>query len=123
MKIFTNCKSCKSEIRYKTWYSDRVELKKSVRDSLTLTCESCNKTDKYRIDSFKAKESKLALLVAFFIFLIGTPILLFFLWDYFFKVNYLHGALGLLIPLIIPSFIYMVISKSESAKVRLFNQS
>lgn len=123
MKLFTNCKNCKSEIRFKSWYSDRVEIKKSVGDSLQLKCKSCNKTDKYRIDTIKAKESKLALFFAFIIFLIGTPIMLFFLWDYFLKANYLYGILGLLLPLIIPSVIYMIVNKNESSKVRLFNQS
>ena len=123
MKLFTNCSNCKTEISFSTWYSDRVEFKKSKGDSLNLNCKSCNKTDKYYIDKIKAKESKFALLIAFFFFLIGTPILLFFLWDYFFKVNYFYGMLGLLIPLTIPSIIYMVISKNESSKVKLFNRS
>lgn len=123
MKLFTNCKNCKSEITFRSWYSDRVEFKKSKGDSLKLTCKSCNKTDKYYIDNIKAKESKFALLIAFMLFLIGTPILFFSLWDYFLKVNYFYGMLGLLIPLTIPSIIYMVISKNESSKVRLFNQS
>ena len=123
MKLFTNCSNCKTEISFSTWYSDRVEFKKSKGDNVKLTCKSCNKTDKYHINSIKAKKSKFALLIAFIIFLIGTPILLLFLWDYFLKVNYFYGMLGLLIPLTIPSVIYMVISKNESSRVRLFNNS
>ena len=123
MILFTNCKSCKSEISFRKLFSDRVEFKKLVGDSLELTCKSCNKTDKYRTDNVKAKESKLALLIAFLIFLIGTPILLLFLWDYFFKVNYFYAMLGLFLPLTIPSTIYLIINRNERLKVRLFNRS
>jgi hypothetical protein len=82
MRIHTNCKHCKSEISFWVWASDRVEIKKTKGDFLELTCKKCKQKGEYDIDQIKARESKIALLVGLLIFVIGTPTILIFMWDY-----------------------------------------
>lgn len=123
MKLYTKCTNCKSDISFWTWTSDRVGFKKSNGDYISLTCKNCNQNTKYHIDDVKAKESKLAYIIALLIFLAGTPILFLFLWDYMFMTNNIYTILGLVIPLIVPSLIFGIITKNDRQRVRLFNRS
>lgn len=122
MRIHTNCKYCKSEISFWVWASDRVEIKKSQGDFLELTCKKCKQKGKYDIDQIKAKESKIALLIGLLIFVIGTPTILIFMWDYIWKVG-IYGVVSILFIVSVPSLIYGIISKNESNKIRIFNRS
>lgn len=123
MKVYTKCKKCKSDISFSTWETDRVGLKMSKGNSLKLTCKKCNFSGNYAIDGFKAKESKIAHLIALLVFLIGTPILFALLWDKMFKTNNIYTIFGLVIPLIIPSTIFGIISRNDRLRVCTFNRS
>ena len=123
MKVFTKCAKCKHEISFWTWSSNRIELLKSNGKSINLTCRKCNWTDNYKINSLTAKESKLIHFIGLLIFFIGTLLLYLFLRDYLFKINYVFGVLGLVIPLIIPYLIFGTITKSDRERVRNFNRS
>jgi hypothetical protein len=112
-----------TDISLWTWYSDRIDFKKSNKDFINLTCKKCKQTDRYNIDNVKAKESNTAQIIALSIFLIGTPVLLIFLWDYIFKINNIYAILILILPLIVPSLIYSIIIKNDRQRVRLFNVS
>ena len=123
MKLYTKCSTCMTDISLWTWYSDRIDFKKSNKDFINLTCKKCKQTDRYNIDNVKAKESNTAQIIALSIFLIGTPVLLIFLWDYIFKINNIYAILILILPLIVPSLIYSIIIKNDRQRVRLFNVS
>ena len=123
MKVYTKCKKCKSDISFSTWETDRVGLKMSKGESIKLTCKKCNFSANYAIDDFKAKESKIAHLIALLVFLIGTPILFILLWDKMFKTNNIYTIYGLVIPLIIPSIIFTIISRNDRLRVSSFNRS
>lgn len=123
MKIYTRCEKCKSEISFSTWETDRVGLKMSKGNSINLMCKKCNFCGNYEIDDFKAKESKIAHLIALVVFLIGTPILFVLLWDKLFRTNNIYAIFGLVMPLIIPSIIFGIISKNDRLRVSRFNRN
>jgi hypothetical protein len=108
MKLHTNCAHCKSEISFWVWVSDRVELKKSNGDFLKLTCKKCKQTKEYEVDNLKARESKIALLTGFLIFVVGTPTILILMWDYIWEAG-IYGIVSLLFMVLIPSIIYGII--------------
>ena len=112
-----------SDISLWTWYSDRIDFKKSNKDFINLTCKKYKQTHKYNIDNVKAKESKIAQIIALELFVIGTPILFVFLWDYMFKTNNIYTILIFLLPFIVPSLIYNIIIKNDRQRVNLFNRS
>lgn len=123
MKVYTRCEKCKSDISFSTWETDRIGLKMSKGNSLNLTCRKFNYSGNYAIDDFKAKESKIAHLIALLIFIIGTPILFVLLWDKMFKTNNIYTIFILVIPLIIPSTIFAIISRNDRLRVSSFNRS
>ena len=123
MKLYAVCDKCKSDISFWTWNINQIDFKKSKNEWIPLTCKRCNHMEKYHIDTISARESKVALIVGLTIFLVGTPLLFIFLWDYLFKTNNVYTILGLVTPLIVPSLIYGIISKNDLKRVRNFNRS
>ena len=112
-----------SEISFWIWQPDRVEFKKQKGDTLELICKKCCKTNLYYIDDFKAKESKLAQLIALAIFVIGTPLIIIFLWGFLSGTNYIYSILTFVSVILIPSVVYSLIHKDDKARVRQFNRS
>lgn len=123
MKVYTKCDKCKTDISFSTWATDRVVLKMSKGNSVRLTCKKCDYSENYLIDGLKAKESKIALLIALLVFLVGTPILFVLLWDLLFRTNNIYTIFGLFGTLIIPSTIFSIISKNDRLRVNSFNRS
>ncbi|MBA7527513.1 hypothetical protein ES705_19689 [subsurface metagenome] len=122
MKIYTKCPYCKAEISFWSWSKDKVELKMTQSDKIVLTCKKCHKINNCIVDDFRAKESKIAILVGVIVFAIGTPVLLVTLWDYIWLTGY-YRVLALLTIILIPSTIYGIINKNDQRRVKLFNQS
>jgi hypothetical protein len=122
MKIYTRCTYCKNDISIWTWDSNRGEIKKTKGNFIESKCPKCNKTAKYDIDDFKARESKIALLISLIVFLLGTPVLFLTLWEYLWDSG-IYGVLAILGVILIPSFIYGIINKNDINRVRLFNRS
>lgn len=122
MKLYIKCSDCGNDISFWTWSSDRVSIKMSHGEKIELDCKSCNTTKKYYIDDLRAKKSKVALIIASMIFIIGTPIALILLWDYIWQTG-LYGAFGLILIIGIPSTIYGIINKNDMQRVSLFNRS
>lgn len=123
MKVYGKCKKCKSEIGYSTNASTRVEFAMQVGEKKTLTCKNCRLKTEFIVDELYAKESKIAQIAAGLIFLIGTPIMVFFVSQVFIKsrahyVIYVVGGF-----LLIPVFIYGVIKQQDRTRVNSFNRS
>lgn len=122
MRLYTNCHSCKNEIRFSTWEPDRVELSKSKGDKINLTCKKCGNKNLYHVNEIKAMESLISLLIGLIIFLIGTPMVLIFTWDYFFRFTFIYISAGLIGILGLPFMVYWVIENEQKKKVRQFNK-
>jgi len=123
MRLYATCNKCKSDISIWTWKENRIDFKKSKQEWFSLTCKKCNHLDKYHIDSFSARNSKIALIIGLITFVIGTLFLLIFLWDYLFKTNNIYTIFGLISLLVVPSLVYGIISKNDLQRVCNFNRS
>jgi len=122
MKLFIKCANCKSIISFRTWCVDRVSLKMSKGDSIDLTCKQCNKSSTYDVDDLKARESKIAILVALAIFVIGTPVLLILIWDYLWQAG-IYTVLAILFIIGVPIIVFGIINKQDSQRISRFNRS
>ena len=122
MKLTTKCNKCGQEIKTKTWSSDRVELARTKGEYLELTCNNCNTTDKYHVDSLSASPSRLAQIVSFLIFIIGTPTLLFFNWEPLWALTWSYAILAIAGLLLIPVTVYGLILKDDQRRVSSFNR-
>ncbi len=123
MRVYTKCTSCKHEISFWTNQKDRVEFKMQNGDFIQLRCKKCLKTGNYEIQKFKARESIFAQIIALSIFIIGTPLIFIFLWEYLTQSSYIYLIIAVVIPILIPSLIYGLITKDERNKVQGFNRS
>jgi len=122
MILYTNCHNCKKEVRFSAWESDRVELSKSKGDKIELTCNNCGQTDFYHLNKIIATESKISQIIGLAIFIIGTPLTIYFIWDYFFRFTYIYVIASLIGFIGVPYMVYSVLKREQKKKVRLFNK-
>jgi len=116
MRLYSNCHNCKSEIRLSIVEPDRVELSKRKADKVELTCNQCRQTDFYHVNETRATESKIAQTVGLLIFIIGTPLTFYFIWDYIFRFAYIYIIAGLIGLIGVPIMIYSIIEKEQKKK-------
>jgi len=121
MRLYTNCHKCKKEIKFSSWVSDRIELSKSKGNKIELTCKNCGQKDLYHVNRIIASESKIAKIIGLIIFLVGTPLMFLWIWDYIFQSAYVYVIAGLIGLIGIPAMIYSIIEKEQKNKIRLFN--
>jgi hypothetical protein len=89
---------------------------------MTLTCRKCGQKDKYDINDISAK-SKIIQIMAFLIFIIGTPLILFLLWDYIWALKNVYAVVIITSFITIPSVIYSIMTKNIERKQTTFNQN
>jgi len=121
MRLYTNCHNCRKEIRFSSWESDRVELSKSKGDKIELNCKNCGQKDFYHVNRIKATESKISQIIGLTIFLIGTPLVFIWIWDYIFQFAYIYVIAGLVGVIGVPFMIYSIIESEQRKKVSQFN--
>lgn len=123
MKVYGKCKKCKLEIGFSTNANTRVEFAMQDGENKTLTCKNCGIKTEFIVDELYAKESKIAEIGAGLIFLIGTPIMFFFVSPVFMqsKSHYVIYVVGGF--LLIPVIIYGVIKQQDRIRVNSFNRS
>tara|TARA_R110000868_G_scaffold261995_1_gene520369 strand:+ start:6683 stop:7084 length:402 start_codon:yes stop_codon:yes gene_type:complete len=123
MKIYGICEKCKTEIGYSTSANTRVEFAMQDGEKKTLNCKNCEIKTEFHVDELYTKESKLAQIGAGLIFLIGTPLMLFFVNPIFsgsrnHYVIYIVGGF-----LLVPVIAYGIIKKQDQTRVSSFNRS
>lgn len=121
MKLYTNCKNCKKEIRFFTWEADRIRLAMDKGKKIELKCKNCNHVYKYHLNDLTAKESKIALAIGLLIFLVGTPLTVYWLWKYLFKVSLIYSTITIASLIVVPLTIFILIEKGQREKVSRFN--
>ncbi len=122
MKVYQKCSDCNSQISIWTWEQDKFGLIRKYGDKIELKCKECSKSDSYFCNDFKAKKSKIAILIAAIIFFVGTPILLILLWNTIWNTA-LYGTIGFLFVVLIPVIVFRIINTNENNRVRNFNHS
>ena len=78
MILYTNCKSCKKDIKVKSSAQTRPDLQMEKGEDFTVNCMNCGKTDKKHINDIKAESNSFMLLLGLIIGIIMTIILWFF---------------------------------------------
>jgi hypothetical protein len=121
MILYTICNSCKNTIKLPFSEFSRADIAMKKGDFIELRCNKCYNKDKYHLNNIMAKKSPIAVIISLIIFILGTPLLLYFLGDYFFRTTNLK-VIGLLIGIVgIPTIMYNLINKEEQKKVSGFN--
>jgi hypothetical protein len=91
-------------------------------ETKSITCKKCKSEGYFHVEDMYSRESRLALLVGFLLFAIGTP-LLFLSFSSFFDEIEDHEALYIVGGnLIIPVVMYGIIKKQEYTRVTSFNK-
>lgn len=121
MRLYSNCIKCTKEISFFTWEPDRIHLAMDKGQKIELKCKNCGHVYKYHLNDLTAKESKVALIIGLAIFLVGTPLTVYFLWDYLFKTALIHSTIVFLALISVPITIYSLIEKEQLRKVSHFN--
>ena len=88
----------------------------------TFNCKDCGIKTEFHVDELYAKESKIAQIIASLIFLIGTPLIFFFVMPGFtgsrnHYVIYIVGGF-----LLVPVIAYGIIKKQDQTRVNSFNR-
>lgn len=117
MRIFSVCKSCKTQLSLFISEETRAEYSMNNGDFKNLNCKNCGSNSKIHINDFIAKRSYLAEILGLIIFLVGTCSLLFFSVELFEK-GYIYLDFGLLL---LPIAIFIVIKQNGETRVRSFN--
>ncbi len=63
----------------------------------------------------------MALIIGLLIFLIGTPLTVYLLWEYFFKIALIYSTILFATLVGVPIMIYILIEKEQREKVSRFN--
>jgi len=122
MKLFASCSKCKHEISFNSKHKSRVEFAKHDDETITLNCKSCGQKNTFKVEEIFAKKSKNALIAASLIFFIGIPFVIYYVDEFVLKIGGLYSFLTIGGFLLIPIFVYKLISFNEKVRVNSFNK-
>lgn len=121
MKLSTSCSYCKNDINFSSRKKDRVELARLKGEEVELSCKKCDHIDSYHVNKIYATENRLVLILASFIFLIGTPLAFYFIWDFLFQFSQIYVISGMIVITVFPFIIYSILEKEQRNRVKRFN--
>jgi len=121
VKLYGKCEHCKEEFSFRSYSQTRVDFAMNEGKIKRYKCLNCNNLNEIHVNELKAKESKIAQIIAAIILLLGTPILMISLTNY---VNTLLNLYYILIGgfLLLPVVVYGIILKQERNRVNHFNR-
>ncbi|MDO6738968.1 hypothetical protein [Wenyingzhuangia sp. 2_MG-2023] len=92
MNLYTDCKSCKKEVRIKSYAVTRPDLQMEKGDDFNINCKNCGTFEKKHVNDIKAKPNNFVILIGIVIGIVVT----FFLWTIFGAI----GTIGAVIPIL-----------------------
>ena len=92
MNLYTNCKSCKKDIKIKSSASTRPELQMEKGDEFNVNCQNCGKMEKKHVNDIKAEPNKMILLFGIGVGILATI----FLWTFYGAI----GTVSIIIPVL-----------------------
>lgn len=122
MKVYGKCTKCRSEIFLRTFEQTRLDLARNKGNLIKIICKNCGNDNQIHVNDLKARESKIALIIALIIFLIGTPTAFFLTSEAIARTTnhyYIYYIGGVLL---VPSIIYILVEKQERLRVNAFNR-
>ena len=121
MRLIATCKTCTSEISFHSLAGDRFALAKRKGEEIELGCSKCGVKHAYHVNEIKAESSRLFLLTAGIILVFACAALIWFVWDYAWKITDPWAVANIVGVIGVPSIIYMNLNKNQEEKVRYFN--
>jgi SNF family Na+-dependent transporter len=91
--------------------------------TLKTDCKNCNQKSTLNVNKFYAKESKLISILAGIIFIVGTFIGLYFVMQMISEMKTVMGIFVVACGLLIPVWIFGILSKEDRNRVKTFNQT
>jgi hypothetical protein len=119
MQLYTKCPYCKKETSFRSFTSDRGNLLKEKGETIEINCKHCNTNLKVKIDNIYAKNSKLSIIIALSIIILGAPLIFIGINSFLKDTNYFVISFAMIL---IPSTIYQIINKQDRARVKGFNE-
>lgn len=118
MFIYSDCNSCQKTLSFFIQEETRAEYAIKKGDFKILNCKNCGSNSKIHLNKFKAKTSITMTIIGLLVFLIGTPLGLFFFKYYLSTVSsiWVYGTI------ICPPTVYLIIKKQDQNRVRSFNK-
>ncbi|UTW62167.1 hypothetical protein KFE98_19515 [bacterium SCSIO 12741] len=122
MKIYSPCPTCPHVLSHSTWSPTRAELARREGDAIKVNCPECNTAHEIDVDEWTAKPSKLALVVATAVFILGTPLLFYYVLGVVanssnhYTVYIIGGFFSL------PVIVYGILLKQDRDRVNAFNR-
>ena len=121
MILYTICNSCKETIKLPFSEFSRADIAIKRGNNIELCCNKCYHKDKYHLNNINAKKSPFITILSLVILILGTPMLFYYLGDYFFKVNSIKTIIILIGIIGMPTIFYNILNKDEQRKVTNFN--
>jgi Flp pilus assembly protein TadB len=119
MRLYTVCPDCGDQTHFNSYYPTRGDLSKAKGSDFKIRCNSCNNRVDVHVNDLKAQKSKVAQLTALAIFLVGTPIIIWFLKDFYGSALFWLICAGVIL---IPVIVFGLITKQERNRVSSFNR-
>jgi len=121
MNVYGKCKSCNTDLSYRTSADTRVNFAMKDGEIIKVNCANCGNNNEFHVDEMTAKHSKVAQIAAGLILLLGTP-LVFFLVNPIFTGSRNHYVIYVVAGfLLVPVFAYSIINKQDQTRVSSFN--
>lgn len=123
MKLYGKCSKCSSEISFRKSQNTRVELAMYEGEVQKIECGHCNTEVKLHVNDIYTKQSKLAIGLASIIFLVGTPLIIYFLFiSKAFNNGNTYHIVALASFFLLPIAVYIIIHQQERRRVNSFNR-
>lgn len=113
--LYTQCKSCKKNTSFFSWYETRVELAMKKKEEFPIKCKNCKEENTYHVDELKAKINGYLHLFVVLGLLLGS----FFIAFFGFKIK--EGQVFIFSS--IPSVIYLIFIGKARQRVNAFNRT
>lgn len=123
MRVYFKCPNCKFENRLTTQSRTRIEFAMKNGKTRETNCKNCNQNFTLNANKFYAKKSKLISIIAGLIFFAGTSIGLYFVMQMISEMETVIGIFTIACGLLIPVWIYGILNKEDSNRVKVFNQT
>ncbi len=102
--------------------TDRGEFAKTTGEKIELTCKKCNLKETYHVDEIEATPGIMVHVIATLIFLIGTPLIVYWIWPFLqMKGNPIH-KITFIVAIIIPVIVYRILLIGDRNRIKIFNR-
>lgn len=122
MRLKTSCAECGSDLYTSTFAEDRVDYVKRKGEYFRLNCKNCGHQGKYHVDDLYATPSKMAEIIALGIFLIGTPLLFWLIWEVVWQLTNIYMIAVATGVFLVPSITYVFLLRNQRLRVNAFNR-